>query len=362
MSMTGQPRFVPPLDGGQLAQGLEGHPVEAATLSGGEPVSVVIPAYNEVASIYQVAAQTQRVLAGAGILYEVVVVDDGSTDGTGEVAARSGARVIRHERNRGYGASLKTGILGACYDVIVITDADGTYPIHRIPDLLVALRDADLVIGARVNKNAEIPLVRRPAKWILGRLAEYIADETIPDLNSGLRAFRRSVIEPQFPILPSRFSFTTTQTLAMLCDHYRVTTIPVDYYRREGESKIVPWDFVTFVSLVLRVSMLFNPLKVFVPPALFCLVLGGLKLMQDLIYAVVKARSLGWYVLLTPTVSTSALILVLAGIQILLIGMVSDALARKMAHQTPPLGVSRSGSGVASASPVDESDRRSRGG
>ena len=340
---------------GSMANGSEEHPAEALSRSNPEPVSVVIPAYDEEASVERVAAQVQQVLNEAAIPHEVIIVDDGSTDGTSAAAARSGARVIRHQRNRGYGASLKTGILAARYDAIVITDADGTYPIDCIPELLLALREADLVIGARINQNVKIPLTRRPAKWILRRLAEYVAGESIPDLNSGLRAFRRSAMEPYFPILPSRFSFTTTQTLAMLCDQYRVETIPIDYYRREGKSKIVPWDFMTFVSLVLRVSMLFNPLKVFVPPALVCLALGGLKLILDLIFAIMRAGGLSWSLLLMPTISTSALILVLAGIQMLLIGMMSDAVARRMGQQaaSPSLSgfASRSGSRMSSDRP-----------
>ncbi len=313
-----------------------------------EPVSVVIPAYNEEASVNGVAKHVQEVLSRAGIPHEVIIVDDGSTDGTSAAAVQSGARVIRHSRNRGYGASLKTGILAARNDVIVITDADGTYPIACIPDLLLALREADLVIGARINANVKIPVSRRPAKWVLRSLAQYIAGEKIPDLNSGLRAFRRSVIEPFFSILPSKFSFTTTQTLAMLCNQYQVATVPIDYYRRAGKSKIVPWDFVTFVSLVLRVSMLFNPLKVFVPPALMCMGLGALKVALDVIFAIMRAGGLRWAILLMPVVSTSSLILVLAGIQILLIGMMSDAVARRIGLQSGPILSSLSSSSLSS--------------
>lgn len=305
-----------------------------------EPVSVVIPAYNEEASVERVARQVHQVLSGVAIPHEVIVVDDGSTDGTSAAAAHSGARAFRHQRNRGYGAALKTGILAARYDAVVITDADGTYPIDCIPDLLLALREADLVIGARVKQNVKIPLSRRPAKWILRRLAEYVAGESIPDLNSGLRAFRRSAMEPYFSILPSKFSFTTTQTLAMLCDHYRIANVSIDYYQREGKSKIVPWDFVTFVSLVLRVSMLFNPLKVFVPPALMCLSLGALKVALDVIFAITRAGGLAWSILLGPVISTSALILVLAGIQMLLIGMMSDAVARRIGPQAGSIQLS----------------------
>lgn len=332
---------------------------ESGRSSATEPVSVVIPAYDEEASVGRVARQVQQALREAATPHEVIVVDDGSTDGTSVAAGRSGARVIRHQRNRGYGAALKTGILAARYDAVVITDADGTYPIESIPDLLFALREADLVIGARVKQNVRIPLLRRPAKWLLRRLAEYVSGERIPDLNSGLRAFRRSAMEPYFSILPSKFSFTTTQTLAMLCDHYRVTTISIGYNRREGKSKIVPWDFVTFVALVLRVSMLFNPLKVFVPPALMCLALGGLKTVMDVILAIVRAGGLRWSILVMPVVSTSALTLVLAGIQILLIGMMSDAVARKIVPTAP--SVSALTLRPPAHMTADEPDRRAEG-
>ena len=147
-------------------------PEESGRSSATEPVSVVIPAYDEEASVGRVARQVQQALREAATPHEVIVVDDGSTDGTSVAAGRSGARVIRHQRNRGYGAALKTGILAARYDAVVITDADGTYPIESIPDLLFALREADLVIGARVKQNVRIPLLRRPAKWLLRRLAE----------------------------------------------------------------------------------------------------------------------------------------------------------------------------------------------
>ena len=316
--------------------GSAAQPARGGHLSTPEPVSVIVPAYNEGASVEQVARQVRQVLSGAAIPHEVIIVDDGSTDDTSAAASRSGALVIRHQRNRGYGAALKSGILAARYDAVVITDADGTYPIDCIPTVLLALREADLVIGARVNQNVSIPLSRKPAKWILRRLAEYVSGESIPDLNSGLRGFRRSAMEPYFSILPNKFSFTTTQTLAMLCDNYRVVTVSIDYYRREGKSKVVPWDFVTFVSLVLRVSMLFNPLKVFVPPALLCLALGVLKLALDVVFAIIRAGGLTWWILLMPAISTSALILILAGIQMLLIGMMSDAMARKIGQQGGP--------------------------
>jgi glycosyltransferase involved in cell wall biosynthesis len=262
-------------------------------------------------------------------------VDDGSTDDTAAMARNAGAHVIQHLKNQGYGSSLKTGILAAQHDTIIITDADGTYPCAAIPRLLEALADADLVIGARVSENVHIPMVRKPGKWMLARLAEYISGEKIPDLNSGLRAFRRTTLLPYFNILSDKFSFTTTQTLAMLCNNYKVLNITIDYYPRKGKSKIVAWDFVNFVSLVLRLSMLFNPLKVFVPVSMTCILLSFVKFVLDLLFAIQRAGGLSWHILAQPTVSTTTLILFLAGIQILLVGMVSDGLSRKIEQYQP---------------------------
>jgi len=187
-----------------------------------------------------------------------------------------------------------------------------------------------MVVGARTGANVQIPLVRWPAKWILRRLAKYITGANIPDLNSGLRAFRRRFAEYYLNILPDQFSFTTTLTVAAFCDHYKVTYIPIDYKKRVGKSKIVPWHFVTFVTLVLRLSMLFSPLKVLVPVSLACFGLGAIKFALDVEFAILRAEKLTFFILAEPIVSTTTLILLLSGLQILLIGMVSEGLGRKM--------------------------------
>lgn len=295
-----------------------------------EAVSVVIPAFNERDGVGESIRAVRQVLEKAGVPHEILLIDDGSTDDTAAMARAAGAHVIQHLKNQGYGASLKTGIRAAQNDVIVITDADDTYPCDAIPRLLDALDDADLVIGARVSGNVHIPMVRKPGKWMLTRLAEYISGEKIPDLNSGLRAFRRQVLLPYFNILSDRFSFTTTQTLAMLCNNFRVLNVAIDYYPRKGKSKIVAWDFVNFVTLVLRLSMLFNPLKVFLPVSLVCIFLSGVKLAMDVLFAIQRLDGLSWKILAQPTVSATTLILFLAGIQILLVGMVADGLSRKI--------------------------------
>ncbi len=156
--------------------------------SSNDPVSIIIPAYNEENAIEGVILKVKDVMNESSYQYEIVVVDDGSRDETTAKAERTGARILRHRKNRGYGAALKTGIRAAKYDAIVIADADGTYPVDQIPEILDKLQSADMVVGARVTDNTDIPLVRRPAKWIVKRLSEYITGDRIPDLNSGLRS------------------------------------------------------------------------------------------------------------------------------------------------------------------------------
>jgi glycosyltransferase involved in cell wall biosynthesis len=292
-----------------------------------EPVSVVIPAFNEEMAVGRVIRAIDVQLRSDDIEFEIVVVDDGSTDSTALKAAEAGARVIRHRSNRGYGAALKTGIMCARHDNIAITDADGTYPCEMIPCLLHELEEADMVVGARIGLSVNIPWERRPAKWALKKLANYISSARIPDLNSGLRVFRRPVAMQYFPILPDQFSFTTTITLSMHCDKYAVTYIPIDYHQRTGRSKIVPWDAGSFAILILRTAMLFRPLRVFVPLTILCLFYGVAKMSIDI------ARD--------PNISASAILAFMSALLILLIGMVGDALATRLGrlNQTAVVGI-----------------------
>ena len=203
-------------------------------------LSIVIPAYNEEKAIPGVIAELRGVFDANHLRNEILVVDDGSSDRSAQAALASGARVLRHRNNRGYGASLKTGISAARYDIVAIIDADGSYPSSSIPAMLRELAKADMVVGSRVGANVQIPMVRRPAKWVLKHLANYVSASHIPDLNSGLRVFRREIALQYFPILPDQFSWTSTITLAMHCDKYAVRYLPIDYRPRIGRSKIVP--------------------------------------------------------------------------------------------------------------------------
>ena len=199
-------------------------------------VSIIIPAYNEEGMIGRVLSEVNKVMKNSNWGYETMVIDDGSSDGTGRIAEKKGARLISHLRNRGYGAALKTGIRNAKNDTILITDADGTYPAKEIPQLLKEMKDYDMVVGARTGEEVRMPFFRRPAKFFLNRLASYLSERKIPDINSGLRAFKKDIALKYFHILPPKFSFTTTLTLAFLSDDYLVKYIPIDYRKRRGRS------------------------------------------------------------------------------------------------------------------------------
>lgn len=280
-----------------------------------EAVSVVIPAFNEERGIGPVLEEIERTLAATGWQHEIIVVDDGSSDGTAEAARRSGVRVLTHASNKGYGAALKSGIRAARSPWILITDADGTYPASAIPEILAQTRDNDMVVGARIGESVQGPILRRPARWILRTLASYLSETHIPDINSGLRVFRRDQAMQYFPILPSGFSFTTSITLALLCNDGRVAYLPIDYARRTGQSKIRPVrDMFNFLLLINRVVLYFNPLKIFLPVSLAILAAFAVSIAYDL------------FILVDLTEKT--LIFLFAGVQILAVGLLADMISK----------------------------------
>jgi glycosyltransferase involved in cell wall biosynthesis len=243
----------------------------ALAIEPGEPrFTIIVPCYNEEKGIGKTISELRKSLE-AVTDYELLIVNDGSTDRTGEALdalkkADPSLRVVTHRRNRGYGAALKTGIRNSTSELLVITDADGTYPNHRIPELVDAAEEVDMVVGARIADDVEYPLIRKIPKAFLRWYAIWIAQHDIPDLNSGMRVFRRSLVERFFNILPDGFSFTTTITLAMLTNRYNVQYVPIGYKTRIGKSKIKPVrDTLRFFQLILRTGMYFAPLRVFSP-------------------------------------------------------------------------------------------------
>lgn len=232
-------------------------------------VSVVVPCFNEQGAVKQTIEQIRLALESLSMPWEMVFVNDGSKDGTASVLddieqSSPWFRVVHNPRNLGYGASLKRGISQARYARIVITDADGTYPNERIPELVQLLDESDMAIGARVGKNIKVPLVRRPAKWVLLHYARALTGADIKDVNSGLRAFWVHHARNVWSMLPNTFSFTSTITIAMHIQNLDVRYVPIAYHARVGQSSIRPIrDTLRFFSLILRTVMYFKPLPVF---------------------------------------------------------------------------------------------------
>ncbi|OKH18328.1 glycosyltransferase family 2 protein [[Limnothrix rosea] IAM M-220] len=232
-------------------------------------VSIVIPVFNEEEAIAATIEQINGIFADTSQVYELIIVNDGSTDNTAHILKKqTNISLFEHPVNRGYGAALKTGIVHAKYDLIVITDADGTYPNERLPDLIALAERFDMVVGSRTGENVTYSNIRKIPKFFLVGFAQWIAKQKIPDLNSGMRVFKKEIAQEFIHILPDTFSFTTTITLAMLTNNYIVHYEPIDYFHRVGNSKIKPIrDTLRFFKLIFRTGIYFAPIRIFVPIA-----------------------------------------------------------------------------------------------
>lgn len=286
-------------------------------------ISVIIPVHNEESSIRDTVLDISMQLERISNSFEIVVVDDGSNDGTVKELKKicsQNIKIITHLENRGYGAALKTGIRNAQHEYIVITDADGTYPNERIPELIKTCQegDYDMVVGARLGSKVKIPLIRRPAKWFITKLAGYLTGTKIPDLNSGLRVMKKGVVEKYIRIFPDGFSFTSTITLIMLTNGYSVKYVPINYFKREGKSKIKPiQDTLNFVQLIIRTVLYFNPLKFFISLSLFLVLLAFSVLF-------------GSWLFLGKAMDTSFGVILMTSVIIMAIGMLADLINKRI--------------------------------
>lgn len=233
-------------------------------------ITIIIPAFNEEGSIGKVVGDIKSAWP---TLKEVIVIDDGSTDQTRAIAKQSGATVISHKQNRGYGASLKDGIRAAASAYVITMDADGQHSADMLASLMVLARDNDMVIGHRQGlMHSE--WWRMPGKWFLSLLANYLARRRIPDLNSGLRLIRRETALRYLHLCPKGFSFSTTITMALISRSYRVTYVPIVVRPRTGRSTVKLTTGLDTIILILRIATLFDPLRVFIPIS-FMAGLGG---------------------------------------------------------------------------------------
>lgn len=286
--------------------------------------SLLVPVFNEERVIDETVRALSDTLSKGGEPFEIVVIEDGSTDRTPEIlrALRiPHVHVITHPRNRGYGSSMKTGIRHSQGEVIGTVDADGTYPLEEFPALLAEMRHtkADMVVGARTKKGVRIPLIRRPAKFIVNALANALAGMRIPDLNSGMRVFSRPLAERFMHLYPQRFSFTITLTLAALTNDYDVRYVPIDYRKRMGKSTLSSGlnglkNFLSFLGLIVRIVTYFRPIKFFAWPCAILLFAGLATMAYTLFY--------------DANVSDAGLLTFFTGLQIGLFGLLAEVVVR----------------------------------
>lgn len=271
--------------------------------------SVIVPAFNEGAAIADVVAALRRDAAW----HEVIVVDDGSSDDTGEQARQAGAIVVRHPYNKGNGAAVKSGVRSATGANVLIVDGDGQHRPGDAQRLVARLGEFDLVIGAR-SSATQATRARRVGNAVLNRLASYLTDRQIPDLTSGFRAARRACLVEFLHLLPNGFSAPTTTTMAFLKAGYSVAFEPIDAEQRVGSSKIkFARDGAKFLLILLKIITIFSPLKIFVPVSVVTFAIG-------FVYA-------AWTIWTQSHVTNSSVLLIMLAVVIFLVGLVSEQIS-----------------------------------
>ncbi|MDG4764979.1 glycosyltransferase family 2 protein [Solwaraspora sp. WMMD406] len=300
---------------GEVRRGNIGQPLD---------VTIVLPCYNEQDHVLREIERITAAMDTSGYTYELLAIDDASTDRTLQVLQEAQPRfphlrLMPFHRNGGSGTARRIGTQQARGEIVVWTDADMTYPNERIPELVQLLEKEpviDQVVGARTSEQGTHKVLRVPAKWLIRKVAERLSGTTIPDLNSGLRAFRREVALPYLRLLPPGFSCVTTITMAFLHNQHEVRYLPIDYAKRSGSSKFhFVKDAYRYILQVLRMVMYFNPLKVLMPPALWLLALGSGKLIYDVVANPVR-------------VATNTIMIMLTGLIIAAVALLADLIVR----------------------------------
>lgn len=286
-----------------------------------EAVSIIIPAYNEEAALAQDVEDLMEAMGETDREWEIIIVDDGSTDGTATVGHSyeekyENVRFLSHPYNMGGGASRNTGIKASQYDLVAVVDGDGTYPVKDMPRLVDAMEGYDMVVGARNKEAGTLKFLRVPAKFFIRKLAGFMSGRKIPDLNSGMRVMRKDVFYRYMSILPQGHSWVSTITLSMLSNGNPVKYMEIDYFPRKGKSSFHPLkDTASYLSLVFRTITWFNPLRIFMPLAflIFAIALG--KLIYDIFWLV--------------HVTSTSVLLMLGTLQIFVLGLLADLIAKR---------------------------------
>ena len=291
-------------------------------------VSVVLPIYNEKGHLRAEIDRIRAALEKSRYSFELIVVDDGSNDGSEkELPGIPGITLITHRRNQGSGAARRTGTTAARGRVVVWTDVDMTYPNDLIPELVDSMQGFDHVVGWRQTEEGTLKFLRTPAKWLIRKLASFLSETDIKDLNSGLRAFRRDVAMQYVHELPKGFSCVTTLTMSFLGNGYSVGFFPIEYFPRAGRSKF-HWlkDTRRYILQVIRMTLSYNPLKVFLPVGLVLLALGFVKLGTD--WAQRDFR-----------LAAKPLLIFFAALQVITVGLLADLVVRatKSSSSVPPV-------------------------
>jgi glycosyltransferase involved in cell wall biosynthesis len=302
------------------------HPLHTTVQPAGTPldVTVVLPCYNEQDHVRLELERITAAMDASPYSYELFVIDDKSTDNTLSVLREAERdfprmRLVSFGRNGGSGTARRIGTANARGRIVVWTDADMTYPNERIPEFVNYLAehpDTDQVVGARTSEQGTYKFLRVPAKWTIRKVAETLAGTKIPDLNSGLRAFRRDVSLPYLRLLPPGFSCVTTITMSFLSNQHTVDYLPIHYAKRAGTSKFhFVRDAYRYILQVLRMVMYFNPIKVLMPLALFLFGVGAIKAIVDVVRYEFR-------------VTTNAMLLIVTGLLIASVALLADLIVR----------------------------------
>ena len=290
-------------------------------------VSIILPVYNEAEHLVQEVDRVRASMDASAYTYEIIVVNDGSTDNSAEVASGiAGIRFLNFLQNRGSGSARKAGTKAARGRVTVWTDVDMTYPNDTIPQLVKELDGYDQVVGARTTEEGTVKALRVPAKWLIRKLASFLTGTKIPDLNSGFRAFRTDVARQYVNQLPVGFSCVTTITMTFLAGGYSVKYIPIEYAKRAGESKF-HWykDTRRYATQVVRMILSYNPLRIFMPVSLALFAIGFVKLLVDVI-----GRNFH--------VAADTILILFAAFEVVAIGLLADLVTRstRQRDELPP--------------------------